>query len=531
MMLFHYKKSQKVLNQLHNAQKQLKEEAEIFNRNVIVSESNLEGKITYVNQKFCEITGYSEKELIGQSHNIFRSPNTPSSFYRKLWETITENKTFHGIFQNKKKDGSFFWTDTSISPIVKNHKVVGYKAIRFDLTEHALTQKGLQTQNTEQAKRFEFAINSSRDGFWDYDVTKNEFYLSSNWKKRLGFKENEKLTYLDYLALMPDEKRAEHHHAMDLMLDTLPNDLGYAHFRIRYPIVTKNGEKLMIEDVGDAFFDHGEVPSRITGFHRDITETEHQAKMLEAQNRMNAMGEMISNIAHQWRQPLGAINNTLNELEFDIELEDLEQIDTDRFLQSSQKIKQLTAHMSQTIDDFRTISSDEKVKTVFALREVLDEAYAIVTNEYLKNSIELNIININECKCILEGYKRELLQVILNILNNAKDVVIENHIQSPKVEIIFSKDTQNVYLSIHDNAGGIPEAIMEKIFDPYFTTKHESVGTGIGLYMSKKIITKHFEGTLEVKNENNGAKFTISLPRDKRVKETNNVPKLQDIHL
>jgi len=366
----------------------------------------------------------------------------------------------------------------------------------------------------KQNNRFEFAINSSRDGFWDYDIEQKEFYLSSGWKERLGFKKDEVITYLDYLSLMPDDNRFEHHAKMHDILEKHPNHVDFVHFRIKYPLVTKAGEKLFIEDVGDAFFNKKRELTRITGFHRNITDQEHQAKIIESQNRISAMGEMISNIAHQWRQPIGAINNTLNDLEFDIELEDLEAIPAESFLEVSKKVKEYTAHMSQTIDDFRTLSSDDKKKTNFLVKDVLEEALSIVSNEYEKYTIVLQVSEIENCVCKLTGYQRELLQVLLNLLNNAKDVLVEKKVEKPMVFIETRRDDVCLYISISDNAGGVPTSIQEKIFDPYFTTKHESIGTGIGLYMSKKIITKDFLGSLEVENIDDGAKFTISLPRE-----------------
>jgi len=516
----HNKDDMNLKDELYNSQQQLREDTNIFDRNIIVSESDLDGLITYVNERFCEISGYSREELIGHSHNIVRDPDIDQTYFKELWKTIESGETFSDTLKNIRKDGTPYWVDMSISPIMKKGMISGYKAIRFDITDEVLLKEGLRSELDEQEvqlqlqnNRFEFAINSSRDGFWDYDVTKQVFYLSSGWKKRLGFQEDEVITYLKYLALIPDEHRFEHHQAMHDMLEEYPNDLEYVHFRIRYTLVTKDGEKILIEDVGDAFFDENKVPTRITGFHRDITDQERQAKMIESQNRVAAMGEMIGNIAHQWRQPIGAINNVLNDLEFDIDLDDLDVIESTQFLEVSKKVKEYTAHLSQTIDDFRSISSDEKVKSKFLIKDVLEAAYNIVVTEYEDNQINFSITSEQECKCEFNGYKRELMQVIINILNNAKDVLLENEVSNPRVAITLLKDETDIKVMIHDNAGGISDTIIEKIFDPYFTTKHESVGTGIGLYMSKKIITEHFKGSLEVINENDGAKFIITVPR------------------
>ena len=519
-VVFHHRDDMNLKKSLDEIENQLREDSNIFDKNTVVSESDLSGDITYVNSKFCEISGYKKEELLGKPHSIFRASDTPAEFYKELWNTLKRGETFHGIFKNIKKDGTAFWMDSSISPIRKNKKIIGYKAIRFDITAELLKKNIIEHERDEkdvllkqQGKRFEFVINSSRDGFWDFDVLNQVFYLSDGWKKRLGFDADEEVPYLKYLALIPDEYRFEHHQAMHDMLDEYPNDVEYVHFRIRYPLVTKRGERLLIEDVGDAFFNEKSQPTRITGFHRDVTEQERQNKIIESQNRVAAMGEMIGNIAHQWRQPISAINNALNNLEFDIELEDLDEIKVESFLKISKKVKSYTAHLSKTIDDFRKISSDEKIKTHFFIKDVIDAAYKIVIDEYNKCHINFVISREGECRCEFIGYERELLQVMLNILNNARDILIEKQIENPTVTVGLFKNEKNVCVTIHDNAGGIDEEIIEKIFDPYFTTKHESIGTGIGLYMSKKIITEHFNGKLYIENENNGAKFYISIPK------------------
>ena len=124
----------------------------------------------------------------------------------------------------------------------------------------------------EKGNSFEFSVNSSNDGIWDYNIVTQEFTLSREWKKRLGFDEDHKLTYFDYLGLIPDENRFEHHQAMHNILDEYSGELEYIHFKIRYPLVTISGEKLLIEDVGNIFFDEDKTPIRIKGFHKDVSD-------------------------------------------------------------------------------------------------------------------------------------------------------------------------------------------------------------------------------------------------------------------
>lgn len=520
-IILHHIDHLRTTKELIDSEELLREETNIFDHNVIVSETDLNGVINYVNENYLTITGYQKSELIGKTHAIIKSDEIDLSIYTQLYKTLNKNETFIGVFKNKKKDGSPFWVSSRISPIIINHKKIGYKAIMFDITDKFIDQEKLEDairskeeKLQEQASRFEFTINSSRDGFWNYDLEKGEFYLSSGWKKRLGFSDTDKLTYLDYLSLVPDENRFEHHRAMHDLIEQYPNNLNYIHFRIRYPLITKDGEKLSIEDVGDMFFDKDKNLSRITGFHRDITDQERQLKIIESQNRMAEMGEMISNIAHQWRQPIGAINNTLNDLEFDIELEDMKTIESTTFLKTSSKIKEYTAYLSQTINDFRKLSSDEKQKSNFIVLHTAEQAFNIAKHEYKKHNIHFHLIESSDDVSELYGYNRELQQVIINLLNNAKDILIEKRISNPTVTLSIFSTTTDIAIIVHDNAGGISDSIMPKIFNPYFTTKHESMGTGIGLYMSKKIITEYFKGTIEVENENNGAKFTITLPKE-----------------
>ena len=520
-IFLHHRDDMHIRINLINSQNQLREDKNIFDRNIIVSETNLDGVITYVNSNYCEATGYTKEELIGATHAKIKGDHTEDETYEKLYDSLNNNKTFVDILQNKRKDGSYFWVDVHISPIFFKNKKIGYKAIMFDITDKMMIQEELQhtikdkdVKLQTQATRFEFAINSARDGFWDYDLINKEFYLSEGWKKRLGFDLSNQPTYLDYLDLMPDEHRFEHHQAMHNIMEKHPSDLEYIHFRIRYPIITKNNEKLVIEDVGDIFFDKEQNPIRITGFHRDITDQERQLKIIETQNRVSAMGEVISNIAHQWRQPIGAINNILNDLEVDIELEDLEVLDVKVYLKTSSKIKEYTSYLSQTIDDFRKLTTDDKIITNFSLKDTIASAYNILQNEYDKFNIGFSLLESPYNSLNINGYERELQQVLINLLNNAKDILVEKEISESKVELSILTSEKYIIISVQDNGGGIPSSIIDKIFDPYFTTKHEAIGTGIGLYMSKKIITEYFHGSLEVQNKNDGAQFIISIPKD-----------------
>ena len=229
-------------------------------------------------------------------------------------------------------------------------------------------------------------------------------------------------------------------------------------------------------------------------------------QLLIQQSRQAAMGEMIGNIAHQWRQPLNALGLVLQNIYFSYQMDELD----DEFMEKSiDKGKMLTASMSKTIDDFRDFFKPNKLKERFNISTVIKNTTDLLEASYANNNITLET-DLDETITI-DGYPSEFSQVILNILSNAKDALIEHKERDRVVSIKAKSDGDEAVIMIEDNAGGIPEKIIEKIFDPYFTTKEEGKGTGIGLYMSKTIIENNMGGKLIVKNGKNGAVFTIVL--------------------
>jgi C4-dicarboxylate-specific signal transduction histidine kinase len=241
----------------------------------------------------------------------------------------------------------------------------------------------------------------------------------------------------------------------------------------------------------------------------EVTKNREKDKTLLEQSRYASMGEMIANIAHQWRQPLSAISTTATSMQVQLELDIASKND---LKDSYNKIVEFTNFLTQTIEDFRGYLKQDKEKTELNLRDIIDKSKNIIQAIYTNNEIEL-VIDDYTFQTPSFGLENELNQVFLNILNNAKDAHIENNIQNRKVHIQFSEDKEFNTIKIIDNAGGIPDNILQKIYDPYFTTKHQSQGTGIGLYMSKDIIEKNMKGRIVAGNTEDGAIFSISIPK------------------
>jgi len=226
-----------------------------------------------------------------------------------------------------------------------------------------------------------------------------------------------------------------------------------------------------------------------------------QQQILQQQNKLASMGEMIGAIAHQWRQPLNELAISIQNLRFDYS----EKLINEEFITSFiLHNKKTIMFMSDTIDDFRNFFRIDKSREDFQVRVAIDMALSMLSAQLKNNNIKLNITGDD---FIFNGFKSELQQVILNIINNAKDTLISNNIQNPTINI----DITNYIITIKDNGGGVPQNIIDRVFEPYFTTKEQGKGTGIGLYMSKIIIEDNMGGKLSVVNSDNGAIFIIKL--------------------
>ncbi len=320
-----------------------------------------------------------------------------------------------------------------------------------------------------------------------------------------------------------------------------------------YRVIAKNGEEKWIKDYTVTVKNHRDEITHFVGYIHDITkevnyqiELENEVKektkslkelnenleeqikieirkniekekLMFQQSKMASMGEMLGNIAHQWKQPLNAISISASSMQLH---KDLGQLDDELFENGIKGVMDSTDFLSQTIDDFQNFLKPNKEIQRFDLENSVKKSLQLVTATFRKSSIS-TILDIETVE--IKGIQGEFTQVILNIINNAKDILIEKN--DPKDRFIFidSKiQEDHILIFIKDNAGGIPEDIIKNIFDQYFTTK-DTNGTGIGLHMSKEIIESHMNGKLEVQNDEfkykdksyKGAKFTITLPIEK----------------
>ena len=249
----------------------------------------------------------------------------------------------------------------------------------------------------------------------------------------------------------------------------------------------------------------------------NIDELKKKESLLAEQSKLAAMGEMIGNIAHQWRQPLNIISITASNLNL---LKNIGNLQEDKLQDSLELILRTTEHLSNTIETFNDFFKQHKEKTLFNLKQNIVNDTLLLDTIFKLNNIEV-LFDLDE-NIEIFGVSNELSQALINILNNAKDALIQNidEKESRLIKISTKKSDSQIIITISDNALGINNEFINKIFEPYFTTKHQYQGTGLGLYMTRKIISTSFKGEISVQNsyfnyKNNqyfGSKFIITIP-------------------
>ena len=393
--------------------------------------------------------------------------------------------------------------------------VIVYLIVKYSKTkDKELAYKTKLIKNQEKLKNAYIVYDNTNDGILITDKNKNiidvnnAFVLNTGYTKEEVYGQNPRIL-----------KSYSHNKEFYEKMWENVEKFNFWHGEI----VNKNKNSLLYTElltINKVCDKDGNVKHYIGVFTNISKEKEQESLLKEKerfifqQSKMAAMGEMLENIAHQWRQPLSVISTAATgikmEKEFGISTESVE-------LERLTLINDSAQFLSQTIDDFRNFFKPKKDKEAFFIEEMIDKTLNIVSSKFKNRNIQM-IKNIDTIKII--GYESELIQVIMNILNNARDILEEKEIEDRLVFInSFIQDT-DVIITIKDTGGGIDKDVISKIFEPYFTTKHQSQGTGIGLYMSEEIIKKHMNGSISVDNniftyndkEYTGAMFTLTIP-------------------
>jgi PAS domain S-box-containing protein len=430
----------------------------------------------------------------------------------------------------KKVDYEILWQ------VVAVFSVILVIVIFFLIRQSRLTTQ-LEKQKDELQKtndNFNLGQEIAKVGVWNLDYNTNKLDWSQGVHQIFGTNEKTfNATFENFISYVHPQDRDR---LVSVYKESIANQTSYF---LEHRLLLEDGTLKYVEERGQNFFDKKGNIIRSMGTVLDVTERksielelEHLNKDLELkvkdeveknrqkdqqilhQSKLAQMGEMISMIAHQWRQPLAAISATINNLLFQIIMDEYKK---DEFESELNLISSYSQHLSKTIDDFRDFFKSNKNKEVAYLQDIIDDTLRIVKPSIENKNIKL-ITNFN-CNELLNTYPNEIKQVILNLIKNAEDILLEREIKEPKIKIdtkrveVDSKK-EGIVIQISDNAGGVPKDILHKVFEPYFSTKLEKEGTGLGLYMSKTIIEEHCNGKLLVFNDENGAVFRIDFNQE-----------------
>jgi len=356
----------------------------------------------------------------------------------------------------------------------------------------------------------------------------NDNYIVITFLPIQNIKKDKTIAYIvkhttnDYIK----ELQNDYFIVLGLLLSILASILFYAYKDYKYKQNLTLSFETIHKQKEELAYSVEELERQNIQIAASIEENRKKDTMIAEQSRLASLGEMIGNIAHQWRQPLSAISTSASSIMVQNELGVLNDQELNPALS---KIIEKTQFLSQTIEDFRNFIEGKKEKVEFVISSAIDNALSVVDSSISNHHITVK--KDYQDMIFVSNYKNEFIQGILNIINNAKDALDEHRQRDERFVFISVKKVKDTaVIIIQDNAGGIPEDIITKVFEPYFTTKHQSQGTGLGLYMTYKIITESMGGLLKVENKSftfkdtsyYGARFTIELPIN-NTKEDHNV--------
>ena len=477
------------------------------------------GNIVRRNRNLALVTGYADDDLSRMTVIDFVPPEERNRLADAIQKAFGGGYgTIETALLTKTGESIPFYLTGSRTTIANRTMIIG---TGIDIAARKRAEEKLR----ESEEKFRSLIESTSDWIWEIDVNGVYTYSSPKVTDILGYEPDEIMGKTPF-DLMPPEEAAR----LGQQFASITAERRLIQ-RLENTNVHKTGRLVVLETSGVPVFDKDGQWRGYRGIDRDITVRKLAEKALEelnrtlqqrvedevaknrakdrmmmAQGRQAAMGEMLGNIAHQWRQPLNIVGLIMQDLQ-DAQVHG--QLTTEYLDKSVRRGMDVIQHMSQTIDDFRGFSRADKEKQTFFLNEIVDRVLSFVEAGFRSNHIAIDVKMPEAVEA--NGFSNEFAQVLLNILNNAKDALLDRRTPAPKLAIRVFKDQGRSVVTIADNAGGIADGDLDRVFDPFFTTKEEGKGTGIGLYMSKQIIEKNMSGRLTARNTAEGAEFRIEV--------------------
>jgi len=485
--------------------------------------TDVKGDIEYVNPRFTQTTGYSSEEAIGQNPRILKSGEQNAEFYRELWSTISSGREWKGEFHNKRKNGELYWEFASISPIIDKEGVVtSFVAVKEDITERKSMEEELRTLNdsleervsertVELAKSNEELKNSketltkaqriARMGNWVWDIVDNKLHWSDEIYRIFGLGPQEfDATFDAFMNFVhPDDKVVVRRAVNEAIYKSIP-------YNIEHRVVLSDGTERIVHEQAEVTFDENGKPLKMLGTVQDITDLKKREEELIKAQKLDSIGLLAGGIAHDFNNYLQGIMGYIM----------LAQASSDKgvkeVLKEAEKLIFQSKDLSSKLITFSK-GGDPIKKTILISQLIIDSVSLVMSASRFDCQIA-----VPDSLWPVDADKGQLGQVFSNIIINAKqampdggkvDTSAEN-IEVNKNELYHLKEGKYVKVTIKDHGTGISDENMQKIFDPYFTTKKS--GSGLGLSTCFSIIKKH-GGHISVESEPGvGTTFNIYLP-------------------
>jgi PAS domain S-box-containing protein len=466
----------------------------------IVSVTNEAGFILYVNERFCNVSGYDRDELVGRNHNLVNSGLHSRGFFRQMWTTIRSGQRWHGVICNRRKDGGLYWVDSTIAPVLDDRGIpVRYISIRTDITRIK--------ENEERLRRSQAFANI---GTWDWDIVTGELVWSERISPLFGYPEGELATSYDNFlhAIHPDDVQ----HVVDA-INACIND--GADYDIEHRCVWPDGTVRWLHEKGDVIRDPDGVPLQMLGVVRDITvhkeaEKVEAAARVAAEKASQAKSQFLSAMSHELRTPLNAILGFAQLLALDADGLDPDQRD------SIEEIRHAGRHLLELINEVLDLAKVEAGRSELAikplkLRELMDECCGLLGPLAKPKQLQVSCPIIDNGVRVRADYLR-LKQVLLNLMSNA----VKYTRPGGRIELrqLLLSEGQ-VRIEVEDSGIGIAADDLPSLFQPFnrlANDENEEEGTGIGLSIAKQL-TEAMGGRIGVRSElGQGSCFWIELP-------------------
>jgi len=483
-------------------------------------------RVIEANDAALNFYGYSHAEFI--ELNTYDINILPRHEIDQKMKQIMVSPSQAFVFQHRLANGESREVEVNVSPIVTATEQQLFITV-YDVSEREKNKRFLQ----ENARKLSEAQKIAMMGHFEFDLLTKEADWSDEVCRIFGFDKSKKNPSYQKYRQQIHPKDIDYQDK--IYLEALEEKKEY---QIVYRIYTVNGQLKYIEEKGYFELDQNQKPIKLIGTLQDITSNYLIKKDLEEskaqlaiinktlkekvqkelaksrdkdhlliqQSRHAVLGEMIGNIAHQWRQPLNEVSILVNDLEdaftFGV-------LNKEYFEKTMKTVYRRLKFMSNTIDDFSKMYTDDFKKETFSPKELIEKLIKFTSGTTKRNKIQVRFMYDEDFEAV--GYPNMLSHVVLNLINNSRDILVEREIKKPEIWIKLKKYDHNYCIRVLDNGKGIEGEIVNRIFDPYFTTKNTKKGSGLGLYMAKSMVEKQMDGRLDVQNQSEGAEFKITL--------------------